>query len=115
MQRELILNRMAGLAWGWQGPNKISDDPEQWEIRIEELPDFLVVAESRDAVLTELLPALKTFLGTFVDNNELLPLPDPDQWWPISIEVRSGPGMATAQTQQAQVVSSRVEPTPAAA
>src|SRR5437016_4619629 len=41
------------LPWGWAGPSEERDEHGNtwWELRIRELPDFLVAAESRDQVV----------------------------------------------------------------
>lgn len=65
--------------WNWIGPNEVRD-PEgaYFEKRVLELPDFFVAGRTREEVEGEALEALKAFLQSFLDRNELPPRPG--QW-----------------------------------
>jgi predicted RNase H-like HicB family nuclease len=78
---------MVNLPWTWRGPNRVEEDGNiHWEITIDELPDFFVAAESHAAVLNELPAALKAFLQTYIDRDEIPPMPQQiDRWRVVKV------------------------------
>jgi len=79
----LSLDELLMLDWGWDGPREVTDDDESvyWEMRISELPDFFVAGDTHDEVLDELKPALRSFLQSFLDNDEIPSLPEGKRRW----------------------------------
>jgi predicted RNase H-like HicB family nuclease len=68
------------LAWDWQGPTKQRDDQGNtwWEIRIRELPDFLVAEESPEAARAAVAEALEAFIDSYLSRGEEPPRPARD-------------------------------------
>lgn len=73
----LTSGQMVGLPWRWVGPTHERDEAgnEWWELRIEELPDFFVAAETHEGVIAEASAALTAFLESYVGAGETPPLP----------------------------------------
>jgi len=86
----LTLAQMVRLPWEWQGPKLVDEDGAvHWEIRIGELPDFLLAGSSREEVLSELRPALRAYLGSYLERGEQPPLPARPLLWHCEL-VQSG-------------------------
>ena len=74
--QELMMQR-----WSVRGPTQVAhDDASHWEIRVDELPDFFVAGATREEVLGEYLDALRAFLLTYVEADEVPQLPPNDTW-----------------------------------
>src|SRR5689334_1461831 len=94
----LTIQQMTVLAWTWQGPTKVSDEEgSHFELRIAELPDFLLAAETHGELLAELKPALRSYLQTYVDQGANPPLPPLNRW-----NILAGFPLAAPQTGRAQ-------------
>jgi predicted RNase H-like HicB family nuclease len=52
------------------------DGERSVELRIEELPGFVVAAETEDEAEAMFWPALRVFLQSYVDDREVPPLPE---------------------------------------
>ena len=74
---EILPSDLVGLPWRWIGPAQESDNDGNlwWQLTIADLPDFLVAAETRQAVLADAAEALERFLESFVGTAEWPPLP----------------------------------------
>jgi predicted RNase H-like HicB family nuclease len=70
-------SRYVGLAWDWQGPTERHDGQGNtwWEIRIRELPDFLVAEESPEAARAAVAEALEAFIDSYLSRDETPPRP----------------------------------------
>jgi hypothetical protein len=74
----MTVSEMLRLPWHWHGPFEVRDPfgSVHFELRIRELPDFFV-AGTRDGVLAECAEALAAYLQSYVDHQEVPPLPAP--------------------------------------
>jgi hypothetical protein len=65
------------LPWSIRGPVRVTDDQknEHFEMRVGELPDFLVAGSSASGALFEFKPALLAFLESYTSEGEVPPLP----------------------------------------
>jgi predicted RNase H-like HicB family nuclease len=74
----MTVNEMLRLRWSWQGPIEVQDPGEGsfFELRVVELPEFFVAGKTREEVLAESGPALRTFLQSYLDAGETPPLPE---------------------------------------
>lgn len=74
---KILPSDLVGLPWHWVGPDQRADNDGNvwWQLTIAELPDFLVAAETRVAVLADAAEALESFLESFVGTAEWPPLP----------------------------------------
>src|ERR1043166_2379311 len=73
------------LPWTIRGPRQQTDEHGQdwWEIRVVELPEFFVAAESKDEEISEYSDALEAFLESYVERGEepaVLPTPTRASW-----------------------------------
>lgn len=100
----IVVRRAVSLPWTWIGPRQLSGKPAQWELRIAELPDYLVVGRTREDVLNLAAEALESFLETYKDRGEEPPLPDLSNWAPARIEYKVGPGIQVAPLEPEAVV-----------
>ena len=75
--REVTANLMVGLPWSWVGPTEEKDEHGNvWhELRVEELPDFFVAADSAKAVIAQAGAALEAFLESYLEQGQQPPLP----------------------------------------
>jgi predicted RNase H-like HicB family nuclease len=66
-----------GLPWVWLGPTEHSDDAGNvwWEVRVQELPDFLVAEESPEAARAAVGEALEAFIDSYLSRGETPPEP----------------------------------------
>jgi hypothetical protein len=64
---DLRARDLVSLPWHWHGPTEARDEHGNlWsELRIEELADFFVAGETREAVLAQAPDALEAFLAAF--------------------------------------------------
>ena len=70
------LQELMTMPWTWLGPNKVVEGKKtHWELRIRELPDFLVAGRTEKEVRTEAAAALEAFLASYVEAGERPPLP----------------------------------------
>ncbi len=94
---------MLGLPWSWRGPTEVRDDDgTYWELRIDELPDFCVFGETRDAVSRELFPSLRAFLDSYVEHGDPVPLPEPLDRWVVCQRGLGALAVPPAEEPQAQ-------------
>jgi len=96
--------------WTWIGPTPIGDPgaPEYFELRIAQLPDFLLAATTAEELFAELKAALRAFFESYAERGEALP-PLPRRWSvgirrpepppPQASLQRVGPGSATSGTE----------------
>ena len=65
------------LPWSIRGPVRVTDDQENvhYELRVAELPDFMVAAAAEGEVLYEFKPALVAFLESYASQREVPPRP----------------------------------------
>jgi hypothetical protein len=65
------------LPWSIRGPLRVTDEHggTHHEMRVAQLPDFLVAASSESEVLNEFKPALLAFLESYTSEGEVPPLP----------------------------------------
>lgn len=70
------------LPWGIRGPTFCRDEHgnEWWEMRVEELPGFLVANETREGVMNDYTDALESFLASYTEHGELPPVPTSVLW-----------------------------------
>jgi predicted RNase H-like HicB family nuclease len=75
--------QMALLRWTFDGPHFRQPrlDETYFELRVKELPDFVVLGESVEEVLAEVTPALEAFLQSYLDAGEQPPLPEHRHVW----------------------------------
>ena len=66
------------LAWSIRGPARVTDEHgnTHYEMRVEELPDFLLAASSEGEALHEFGTALFAFLDSYANDGEVPPVPD---------------------------------------
>jgi len=66
------------LPWSIRGPAQVTDEHgnTHYEMRVEELPDFLLAASSEDEALHEFGTALLAFLESYTNEGEVPPVPD---------------------------------------
>lgn len=78
----LKIGALMRASWTVRGPVRVlgPDGGEHWELRVDELPDFLVAAATREEALNEYLPALQAFLESYLDAGEQPPLPIQQVW-----------------------------------
>lgn len=83
----MTINELMRARWSVRGPRRVVDgETAHWEIRVDELPDFFVAAESPDEALDEYLPALKAFLESYLEAGEQPTLPPaPKTWIPRAV------------------------------
>lgn len=67
--------------WTWIGPTAVGDPsaPDHYELRIQELRDFLVAGTTLEELYAELRPALRAFFSSYQQRGEPLP-PLPPKW-----------------------------------
>ncbi len=71
-----LLEDLMQQPWTWIGPRFVQDPAgDHFEMRIAELPDFFVAGDSAEEIKREAPDALRAFLGSFVSEGELPPLP----------------------------------------
>lgn len=106
----LTLDEMLVLPWNWQGPKrtKNQDGSEHYEMRIAELADFFLAAESKDGVLDQLVPALKAYLQSYIERGETVPSPAAVGTWQFVV-----PQKQRAATETATVYATLSRPVPA--
>jgi hypothetical protein len=77
MEDAMSLDDMLQLSWTWDGPRRVesTEDGSYYEIRVKELPEFFVAGATADEVIAGSLPALRSFLQSFIDHGEQPPLP----------------------------------------
>ena len=79
------------LHWTWIGPSEVRDEyGVHFEMRIAELPSFFVAGESAAEVEREKVEALRAFLASYVERDELLPLQPPTVAWEVVIHEIGG-------------------------
>jgi predicted RNase H-like HicB family nuclease len=79
------------LHWTWLGPSEVRDEyGVHFEMRIAELPTFFVAAESAEEVEREKAEALRAFLASYVERDELLPIQPPTIAWEVVIHEVGG-------------------------
>ena len=83
-----VLGPYVRAGWTWIGPTPIGDpaQPDYYELRIQELPDFFLAGVTLDELYAELRPALRTFFESYTERNE--PLPPLPRKWIVSIRER---------------------------
>jgi hypothetical protein len=66
------------LPWTIRGPAPVTDKHgnTHFEMRVEELPDFLLAASSEGEALHEFGTALLAFLESYTNEGEVPPVPD---------------------------------------
>ncbi len=71
------LDDLIQMPWSWLGPTEVPVDEGGpcYELRIAELPDFFVAGETREEVYAEAPEALRSFLLSYLERNEVPPLP----------------------------------------
>jgi predicted RNase H-like HicB family nuclease len=75
------LQQLMIMPWTWLGPKRVVEGKKtHWELRIRELPDFLVAGRTEEEVRKEAAAALEAFLASYVDAGEVPPLPSIQQW-----------------------------------
>ena len=85
------MSELLRMPWSFVGPRRIvEDDSQWWEIRIRELPGFLVAGESRDEVMNDLREGLQSFLASYLDHGDEPPIPERAAEWRVSL-VKRGP------------------------
>lgn len=88
----LSINEMTRLPWTWEGPLKVLEDgATHYELRIRELPDFFLAAESESELMRELKPAMRAFLQSYLERGEQPPLPEPGTWEMFPVRVGRAP------------------------
>jgi predicted RNase H-like HicB family nuclease len=75
--REVTAQLMVALPWAWVGPTKENDEHGNawYELRVEELPEFFVAADSEVAAIAEAGAALEAFLDAYLQQGDMPPLP----------------------------------------
>jgi len=74
--RRLTVDEMLTLGWTWLGPVEVrTEEGDHLELRIAELPDFFLAAETLPQLMEELKPALRAFLTSYLERGEDPPLP----------------------------------------
>lgn len=77
------------LPWTWSDPTPVTEDGDtHWEMRVQELPEFFVAAETENEVRREAGLALRAYLESFLDNSQVPPLPQPS--WQIVLPASGG-------------------------
>ena len=73
----MSLGELMGLRWSWQGPAQVREPGMElyYELRILELPEFFVAGQTREEVLAAAGPALRAFLGSYVEAGAMPPRP----------------------------------------
>jgi len=76
--RQLTAKDYVALPWKWDGPTQCSDGSGAtwYEVRVAELPDFLVAGATQEEVLADVAEALEAFIASYLDRGENPPLPD---------------------------------------
>mgnify|MGYP000890638062 FL=1 len=76
------IDQLINRPWTVRGPKLIRDEHgnEHWEIRVDELPAFMLACESRDEALNEYLPALKAYLEAMTEDGKVPAEPDDPTW-----------------------------------
>lgn len=99
------LQELMMMPWTWVGPTKVTEGKRShWELRIRELPDFLVAGRSEREVRVEAAAALEAFLASYVDAGETPPLPLVPQWrFYVMGSVSRQPGLVAAPTMRTPV------------
>ena len=66
------------LPWAIRGPAKVTDEHgnTHYEMRVRELPDFLLAASSEGEALYEFGDALTAFLESYLCEGEVPPVPN---------------------------------------
>lgn len=66
------------LPWTIRGPARVTDEHgnTHYEMRVRELPDFLVAASSEAEALHDFRSALLIFLESYTNEGEVPPVPD---------------------------------------
>lgn len=95
---KLTLQKLIKLPWRIRGPKLQRDEHgnQWWEIRVDELPEFMVAAETADEAIRDYLPALKAFLASYTERGETPPLPKIilETWVVTAIDLRPRPGQS---------------------
>jgi predicted RNase H-like HicB family nuclease len=80
----MSVEELLNLRWSWQGPERKEVDGDvYYEATIAELPDFFVAGETQNEVVSEMKPALRAYLESFIEHGD--PLPGmPDVLWRFS-------------------------------
>ena len=80
------IENLMSQSWTWTGPTEVQDpDGTFFELRVAELPDFFVACRTREEVEAEAAEALRAFLQSYLDRDELPPIPG--QWQILHVEV----------------------------
>ena len=95
MSIQTEVDELLKLPWTWIGPIRVEEDGRvQYEIRIDELPEFIVAARRKKQAIDEAVPALRAYLESFVEHGETPPLPRVSGEW----QVTQMPGMPVKAT-----------------
>jgi hypothetical protein len=82
------------LPWTISGPVPIQDEDgnKHYEMRIAELPDFMVAEETESKTLLAFKGALLAFLESYTSEGEVPPAPDgPPMWYGVPKRVLQAP------------------------
>src|SRR5690349_20134700 len=98
------INELLRLQWTWHGPALVQEagsDPH-FELRVRELPEFFVAGRTREEVLVASGPALYAFLLSYVDHQEVPPLPANRRpaWVPQKVNMPPQLAIPTARDPQ---------------
>jgi predicted RNase H-like HicB family nuclease len=67
---------LVALPWSWVGPKLEVDGPSRsFVVRIRELPDFFVAAETKEQARVDAADALEAFIASYLQGSDVLPLP----------------------------------------
>lgn len=73
----MTLEELVELPWTWRGPQEVADEAGTcYTLLIDELPDFMVAADTAQEVQVEAASALREFLRSYLENGEVPPLPE---------------------------------------
>ena len=96
-----VLQDLMSKPWTWVGPSKVTEGKKtHWELRIRELPDFLVAGRTEGEVREEAAAALEAFLASYVDAGEMPPLPSVPQWRFYVLGSQLGEGMVVSGVER---------------
>ncbi len=102
---DLTLDQLVALGWTFQGPDEVTYDGETfYELRVKELPGFVVSNPEHDQVLAELNDALWTHLNAIRQAGRQPTVPENFPWQTTVPSTHVPPVIETEPQEEQQSV-----------
>ena len=93
----MTLDELLRLPWSWSGPTEVTEGGDtHFEVRIAELPEFYAAGATKEEAMEAANPSLRAYLLSFLENNEMPPLPAQAPTWHFVVQ----PGSVVSVNQE---------------